>query len=51
MQTVSIRVNKKIVDKVKKSKIKTGVAVGKFFEISAAEKLSSLVKQSQQSKK
>lgn len=34
-----VRIDKKIVEKVVKRKAKTGVAVGKFFELAAEEKL------------
>lgn len=34
-----VRVSKKVVAKVRKLKDKTGVSIGKFFEIAAEEKL------------
>lgn len=36
-----VRISKKTVAKVKKQKDKTGVSIGKFFEIAAEEKLKS----------
>ncbi len=38
----SVRLKKAIVDKVRESKINTGVAIGSFFEIAAQEKLSTI---------
>ncbi len=37
--TESIKLNKEVVNKVRKSKKKTGVPIGKFFEQAAEEKL------------
>jgi hypothetical protein len=37
--TTMVRIDKKIVAKVAKRKDKTGVSIGKFFEIAAEEKL------------
>ncbi len=37
--TESVKLNAEIVDLVRKNKEKTGVAVGRFFEIAAEEKL------------
>lgn len=36
-----VRIDKKVVEKVRKHKKKTGIAIGRFFEIAAEEKLKS----------
>ena len=36
-----VRISEKIVGRVEKRKVKTGVAIGKFFEQAALEKLKS----------
>ena len=41
-QSESVKISKKVVDKVRNNKKKTGVSVGIFFAIAATEKLKSL---------
>ena len=41
-KTESVKLSKSIVNKVRKSKKKTGIPIGKFFEQAAEEKLKKL---------
>lgn len=40
-ETASVRISRKVIDKVMNNKKKTGVKIGTFFEMAAEEKLRS----------